>query len=494
MTTAMRSSKLFTRGLLSRGLSLSCAARILLRTPSRSAQLSTAAAPVRKLGQPTHETHPHLLKAGEVTPGITAIEYALRRSQLAASLPEGGIAVIPSSIIKYRSGPVFYEFHQDPDFFYLTGFLEPESVAVIEKTGPEGEHTFHLFVRGKEAHAELWEGSRTGIEGAMEVFNADKAYDVDHLQYHISPIIQAAKTVYVDVPSQSQSQHTVFFGATKGTTLISALEGKRTQPLKPAMHRLRITKSGAEATVMRKAGKMSGRAYNKAMAQDFLTEKDLASYLEYEFKAGGCDGSAYVPVVAGGENALTIHYTNNNNILRDGDLVLVDAGGHYGGYVTDITRTWPVSGRFTAAQKDLYNAVLTVQRNCVKLCRADAGLSLDEIHHVAEDGLRQELLRLGFDLSGNALGNVLFPHHVGHYVGVDLHDCGTYGRRAPLTAGQVITVEPGVYVPNNSRWPKHFRGMGIRIEDSVYVGEENPIVLSVEAVKEVDDIEALREE
>ncbi|KAF8243061.1 prolidase-like protein [Wilcoxina mikolae CBS 423.85] len=453
--------------------------------------LCTSTFSTLRLGQPTHETHPHLLKAGELTPGITSLEYALRRACLAASLPPGGVAVVPSASVKYRSGPVFYKFHQDPDFFYLTGFLEPEAVAVIEKTGADGEHLFHLFVRGKDAHAELWDGTRTGVEAAMEVFNADKAYDVEHMQFHIAPLLQNAKTVFIDVPTQSKSTCQFFSGGIKGTSLPTALEGKRTQPLRSIIHQLRAVKSGAEATLMRNAGKISGRAYNKAIGQHFTSEKDLCASLEYDFIRDGCDGSAYVPVVAGGRNALSIHYTSND--FRDGDLVLVDAGGQYGGYVTDITRTWPVNGKFTDAQRDLYSAVLNVQRNCVKLCRESAGVSLDDIHRVSEDCLRSELTLLGFDLSDGALSNILYPHHVGHYVGVDLHDCGSYGRVRKLQSGQIVTIEPGVYIPNDPRWPKHFRNMGIRIEDSVYVGEDHPIVLSVEAVKEIDDIEALRQ-
>lgn len=461
---------------------------------SCTAALQAAERCPRLLGQPTHETHPHLLKEGEVTPGITATEYALRRAQLASNLPDGAVAVIPSADIKYRSGPVFYEFHQAPDFYYLTGFLEPEAVAVIEKAGPEGQHNFHLFVRPKDAHAEMWDGARTGVDAAMEVFNADYAYDVAHLQHHIAPILARATIVYADLPPPQKTAHSTFFSTARGSTLTSALEGKHTRPLKQTMHQLRVSKSGAEAAVMRTAGKMSGRSYNEAMRRGFVGEKELADFLEYEFKKHGCDGSAYVPVVAGGENALSIHYTSNNSLFKEGDMVLVDAGGHYGGYVTDITRTWPVSGKFTDAQKDLYTAVLNVQRNCVKLCRETLGMSLDDIHRVSEVELREELRQLGFDLSGNALTDMLYPHHVGHYVGVDLHDCGTYGRVAKLKSGQVITIEPGVYVPKDDRWPKHFQGIGIRIEDTVYVGEKHPIVLTVEAAKEIVDIEALREE
>lgn len=242
---------------------------------------------------------------------------------------------------------------------------------------------------------------------------------------------------------------------------------------------------------MRLAGKASGRAFTNAMRRRWTKEKDLGAFLDYDFKVGGCDTTAYVPVIAGGQNALRIHYVRNDDVLKSDDLVLVDAGGEYGGYITDITRTWPVSGRFSAPQKDLYEAILRAQRSSVSLCRQDANMSLDKIHDVTMHSLRDGLKDIGFDMSGDAL-DVLFPHHVGHYVGLDVHDCPGYPRTEPLKAGQCVTVEPGIYVPDDARWPSHFRGIGIRIEDSICVQEESALVLTTEAVKEVVDIEALR--
>jgi intermediate cleaving peptidase 55 len=254
----------------------------------------------------------------------------------------------------------------------------------------------------------------------------------------------------------------------------------------------RVFKSEAEIANMRFAGKVSGRAFTNAMRRRFTKEKDLAAFLDYEFKIGGCDASAYVPVIAGGQNALAIHYVRNDDVLNEDEMVLVDAGGEYGGYITDITRTWPNSGKFTAPQKDLYEAILRVQRSSISLCHASANMCLDKIHDITEHGLREALKGLGFDMSGNAL-DILFPHHVGHYVGLDVHDSPGYPRTGVLRAGQCVTIEPGIYVPDDERWPAHFRGIGIRIEDSVCVQDENPLVLTTEAVKEVVDIEALRD-
>ena len=263
------------------------------------------------------------------------------------------------------------------------------------------------------------------------------------------------------------------------------------KPLRPLMNELRAIKSEAEIVNMRIAGQATGRAFTEAMRSSFEFEKDLRAFLDYRFVMHGCDGTAYVPVVAGGKNALSIHYVRNNDTIEDRSLVLVDAGGEYGGYVADLTRTWPNNGVFSDAQRDLYECVLNVQRKCVSLCKEDENTTLDMIHKVAEDGLRNGLKSLGFDMSGNAIDS-LFPHHVGHYVGLDVHDVPSYSRKQGLKDGHCITIEPGIYVPDDARWPAHFRGMGIRIEDSVCVRKSSTLVFTAEAVKEVVDIEALR--
>lgn len=443
-----------------------------------------------QFGQPVHETHPHILKAGELTPGITAQEYHERRARLAARLPENGIAILPAAEMKYRSGAVFYEFHQESNFLYLTGFLEPEAVAIIQKVGTADDYVFHLFLRPKDTRAEQWEGARSGEQAALDVFNADKSGNINKISDLLPPLIASASQIYTD-QIKPRSSFSSFFENSSQNSLVNMLKKADVKPLKPLLNDLRIMKSSAEVANMRKAGQISGRAYTDAMRQAWTKEKDLGNFLEYRFKAGGCDGSAYVPVIAGGIHANSIHYVRNDDVIKPDDLVLVDAGGEYGGYITDITRTWPVSGKFSAAQKDLYEVILNVQRSSVSLCHEDANVSLDKIHQITEQGLRRGLKDIGFDVDGNAM-DILFPHHVGHYVGLDVHDCPGYPRTGLLRAGQCVTVEPGIYVPDDERFPAHFRGMGIRIEDSVCVGESNPLILTTEAVKEVVDIEALR--
>ncbi|PBP25755.1 putative xaa-pro dipeptidase [Diplocarpon rosae] len=465
--------------------------RLLHANPQPRRTFASVRAADLQFGQPVYETHPHLLRPGEITPGISAQEYADRRAKLAASLPPNGIAILASSNTKYRSGAVFYEFHQEPNFLYLTGFIEPDAVAVIKREGISAEYTFHLFLRSKDARAEQWEGARSGEQAALDVFNADKSGDVNRLHTLLPPLISGASEVYTDILKCSDSNFFFRNQETPPNEFQRMIKNSKVKPLKPLMHELRITKSEAEIANMRLAGKFSGRAISNAMRRQWTKEKDLWAFLDYDFKANGCDTTAYIPVIAGGQNALSIHYVRNNDVLQDSQLVLADAGGEYGGYIADITRSWPINGKFTDAQRDLYEAILRVQRSSVSLCRESANMTLDRIHQITEQGLQDALKDLGFDMKSDTM-DILFPHHVGHYIGLDVHDCPGYSRSVPLKAGHCVTVEPGIYVPDDERWPANFRGMGIRIEDSVCVQHDSPLILTTEAVKEVVDIEALR--
>jgi len=449
-----------------------------------------------QFGQPVHETHPHILNHGELTPGIPALEYAHRRSRLANRLPKDAVAVLAAAEVKYRAPGIFYEYHQDPDFFYLTGFTEPGALAIVANGGSSDNHVFHLYVREKNPKAELWDGARSGTQAAIDIFNADETGDIERVKDILPAIMSNATEIYTDIKTVNPTRSALLrylFGISgeNEVTTTKAVDPGKFRPLRPVLNELRVFKSESEVVNMRQAGRASGRAFTESMKQPFSTEKSLSAFLQYQFKAQGCDGSAFVPVVAGGRNALSIHYTRNDDILRDGQLVLVDGGGEYGGYISDITRTWPINGKFSAPQRDLYSAILNVLRTCVSLCRESAGLSLDRLHSIAESNLKEQLTQLGFDVTGNAMG-LLFPHHLGHYIGLDVHDSAGYPRYVNLKAGQCVTIEPGIYVPDDDRWPESFRGIGIRIEDSVCVGDDGPIVLSAEAAKEIEDIEALR--
>ncbi|KAF4497457.1 xaa-Pro aminopeptidase [Fusarium agapanthi] len=461
-----------------------------LDTPaSRRAYAVVSAADLR-FGQPVYETHPHILKPNEITQGITAQEYADRRALLAQSMTEGSIAVLHAASLQYKSGAVFHQYRQESNFLYLTGWMEENAIAVIEKTGPEyGDYIFRMFVKPKNAREEQWNGYRNGVDAARDIFNADEAYTINEAEQLLPKILKSAKLIYADSPP---SKGSVASTATWLWGLISGRESRPSRtPLYSVMNKLRVVKSEAEVANMRIAGQISGRVITDAMRRPWKREKDLHWFLDYQFAVNGCEGPAYIPVVAGGERANCIHYTVNNSTFKEDEFILIDAGGEYGTYITDISRTWPASGRFTPAQHDLYQAILNVQRSSVSLCRESSKLSLEDIHNVTARGLVDQLRGIGFNVN---MANIdqLFPHHVGHYIGLDVHDCPGYSRHETLRKGHCVTIEPGVYVPHDDRWPAAFRGMGVRIEDSVCVDDDSPYILSTEAVKEIDDIEALR--
>lgn len=261
-------------------------------------------------GQPLHETHPHLLRYGEITPGISAVEYAERRLRLARSLPPNSVAVLAASDIKTRSGAVFYKFHQEPNFFYLTGFNEPTAVAVIEKKGDAPtDHAFWLFVRPKDTLKEKWEGSRSGIQAAQDVFNADEAEDIGAISKILPDILNDATHILTNIVAQPRDRSTfmkMISGAAPAMSpqrLLELLGARNVKPLTPYVNELRAFKSDAEIVNMRTAGRASARGFTDSMRQEWHTELDLEGFLEYQFKKNGCEQSAYVPVIAGGEVA-----------------------------------------------------------------------------------------------------------------------------------------------------------------------------------------------
>jgi len=272
---------------------------------------------------------------------------------------------------------------------------------------------------------------------------------------------------------------------------VEALSGNKRKPLAPEVGRLRTIKSRWEQGVMRAAADISGRAHAKTMrfSRPGISEAALAAHFEYNCSLSGSQRLAYVPVVASGPNALIIHYTSNNHILREGEMVLIDAGCEYNGYASDITRTYPSSGTFTPAQAELYTALLSAQKALCALCTESSGISLHGLHRRSCQLLKRELNQIGFGLQTGDLERVLYPHFLSHPIGIDLHESSHFDRSGGLKEGMVVTIEPGVYVPPSKNFPYHFRDMGIRIEDEVLVGKDYATVLSVNAPKEIGDVE-----
>lgn len=469
-----------------------------------------------KTGQPLHETRPHIIpKSGQLTPGIHALEYYQRRMALAKEMPRNSAAILVGNKVQFSSGAVFYEFQQDNDLYYLTGWLGPDVVAVIEKvndTGTDEDVVFHMIVPPKNEATDLWEGDKNGLEGAFDYFNADEVHELNRLDSVLKEIINRNEVIYYDDKNKCRNmsgasgKFSLFFGfghsASHGNimNMLSAAR-KPNRLLKFVLAQHRLVKSDAEIAVMHKAGKISSRAINTAIArvgleEPFLTEKVLAQYLEFAFVRGGCDGQAYIPVVASGENALTIHYTRNDDLLYKDETVFVDAGGKLGGYCADISRAWPNSPQgFSDAQKDIYSVVLNANKLCIDKCYESPSTSLQTLHEMAVTSLTSDLRQLpGFgDVLRSDVSRELFPHYIGHHLGLDLHDVPSVSRLAQLKKGNVITIEPGLYVSMSDKWPKHFRGIGVRVEDDIAVGKTSKDVLNLTSlcVKEIADIEAL---
>ncbi|KAI5809110.1 peptidase M24, structural domain-containing protein [Peziza echinospora] len=474
-----------------------------------------------RFGQPVHETHPHLIAPGDLTPNISAVEYHDRRTALTALLPQNSIAIFPSAALQYRSGPVFHEFHQDPDFLYLTGWLEPSAACgIIESLGPvgDGEYRFWMFVPEKDQKREQWDGPSSGTIAARDVWNADEARDVGQLEKVLKELLSGGgggaeggrrREVYLThtptmtAPSISSSQLTIAQIVSK-TVHYHPAAPPMIHPLTPLTHSLRLRKSEGEVKNMRIAGKIAGRVYNQMMARKWRSEKELWAFLDYGFKMGGADREAYLPVVAGGANACHLHWTRNNELFRENEMVLIDAGAQYSNYITDISRTFPLAKSYTPLQASLYQAVLTVQKHLLAhLSNLPPGggagaTSLNTLHALSKHLLTAELRQLATprfpNLTESLVDSTLYPHFVGHYIGLDVHDCKTVRNSIELGPGMCIAVEPGLYVPyGDERCPKELWGMGVRVEDSVALLEGGGIkVLSVEAVKEVVDVEALR--
>ncbi|KAK6459556.1 peptidase M24, structural domain-containing protein [Scheffersomyces xylosifermentans] len=471
-------------------------------------------------GQPTHETRPHYLPtAGNITPAISAIEYYNRRLELAKKMPARSVAILVGSDVKYSSGSVFYDFQQNTDLYYMTGWLEPNSVAIIEKlkdNGDEEDVQLHMLVPAKNRQTELWEGERSGLQGAYDYFNADLVEDIDKARPYIEQLLSRNDHVFWDdksatgskgVSANVASRFSSFFSIGDSNSNSDSIAGiirkskLSVHPLSGKIAEQRSVKSLAEIKVMHVAAQISSRAINKAMAKvgsdsPIYTEKTLAKYLDYQFVKGGCDKQAYIPVVASGKNALTIHYTRNDDLLYRDEMVFVDAGGKLGGYCADISRTWPnTPAGFTDPQRDIYEAVLNTNRKCIDMCDESRDVSLHDIHEFSVKSLLEELKNLtGFQgITSQDVSRTLYPHYIGHHLGLDLHDIPSVSRFKKLVEGNVITIEPGLYIPQDDKWPKHYQGIGVRVEDDIVVGKTNDEIINLSSgcVKEVADIESL---
>jgi Xaa-Pro aminopeptidase len=430
------------------------------------------------------------------------MDYAKRRKAL-IERTGGAAVVLPTSPERVRSRDTHYRYRPDSDFLYLTGFPEPEAVLVLTPGHPE--HETVLFVRPKDREREIWDGFRHGPEGAVEAFGVDAAFDIAELRDRLGGLIAGQERLFWPIGEDAA------FDAQMFSTLRSLGATRRTPDraphlfgnVRPALHRMRMTKDAAELAVMERAGALAARAHVEAMAatRPGMMEYELEAIIEGTFRSGGASGPSYGTIVAGGPRACVLHYTENDQRLADGELVLVDAGCELGWYAADITRTWPVGERFSGPQRALYEVVLAAEIAAIDDARA--GVTNRDLQAATVRRLTEGLVALGI-LSGDVDELVearaherFYMHGVGHYLGMDVHDVGVYlaaeDEGEPLTPGAVITIEPGLYVsPTESDVPEAFRGIGIRIEDDVVITDDTPRILTSGVPKTIDDIEALR--
>jgi len=429
-------------------------------------------------------------------------EHRHRRRRLLAGLGPGGLALLAAAPERVRNGHTHYPYRQSSDFSYLTGFPEPEALLVLVPGRKEGEVV--LFCRPRDAERELWEGGRAGVEGAVARYGADQAFPIAELDTELPKLIAdrdrlhypLARDADLDLKVMGWIQR-VRAQARAGVRAPTALVN-----LDALLHEERLIKDKAEIKLMRQAARVSAEAHRRVMR--FCRPGSWEYELEAEFAracaAGGARHLAYPTIVGGGANACTLHYAENSQRLRDGDLVLIDAGGEFEGYAADITRTYPVNGRFTPPQRELYELVLAAQ--AAAIAKVVPGNRWIEPHEAAIKTLTRGLVELGLLKGGRkALPKLIreeaykpyFMHRTGHWLGMDVHDVGDYKREGDwrrFEPGMVLTVEPGLYVAlDREQAPPKFRGIGIRIEDDVLVTPEGQEILSHQAPKTVAEIE-----
>ena len=415
-------------------------------------------------------------------------EYAKRRAQLFEKLAVGSMAVLPAAEEQYRNGDVAYPFRQASDFYYLTGFSEPGAVLVLLKTAQAQKYI--LFCEPACPAKAIWIGESAGLEGAKAQFGADEAYALEALETQMPALLAGQHTIYYSLGQQmSWDRRLIKWAHPKDY----ASKRKRAGfvDLIGLISEARLIKSAAEIAWMRRAITVSVQAHVQLMQQCAAGrwEYELEALFAYACAKQGCRSLAYPSIVGGGVRACTLHYVNNDQPLKAGDLVLVDAGAEHQGYAADITRTFPVSGTFSADQSDLYNVVLEAQLAAIALIQP--GTPWDALQAIIIQKLTAGLIALGILTEIKKL----YPHGSGHWLGLDVHDVGAYkiGDTArALEAGMVLTVEPGLYIPVHCegvdpRW----WGIGIRIEDDVLVTETGHEVLSAALPKTIEAIESL---
>ncbi|WP_413401301.1 Xaa-Pro aminopeptidase [Pseudoalteromonas sp. KJ71-7] len=430
---------------------------------------------------------------------IQKSEFKARRERLLAAMDNNSIAIIPAAIELTRSRDTHYPFRQDSDFFYLTGFNEPDAVLVLCKNS---DTPSLLFCLDKDKLAEVWHGRRIGFEKAQSEYLFDKTYALSELNEQLLNLVNGQQILFY-----AQGTYPAFDGKVFSmlNTLRSAPKKGDAAPstikdIRPLLHEMRLFKSPSEINIMREGCEISARAHMRAMRFPHVgaTEFQLEAELHHHYAMNGAPHPAYGTIVGSGDNANILHYTQNSDVLNNGDLVLIDSGCELQGYAADITRTFPVNGKFSTEQAALYNIVLKAQE--VAFSEIKPGGLLSQANKLAMQVLTQGLLDLGIltgdfdELMAQGACKEYYMHGLGHWLGLDVHDVGDYkvnNQERVLEPGMVLTIEPGLYISKDSNAPQKYQGTGIRIEDNLLVTDSGHDNLTISVPKTISEIEAL---
>jgi Xaa-Pro aminopeptidase len=435
-------------------------------------------------------------------PAFSATDRAIfteRRARLAALMPPGSVALFPSAPVANRNNDVDHEYRQDSDLFYLTGFEEPESLGVLKRD--DDGHCFEMVVRPKDREREIWDGRRAGVEGAVADYGADSARPTAELTQAVEAalagrdVLVYALGAHPDVDPLVLKLMTKFRGkkrkAPSGPTTVLDIG--------PLVHEMRLFKSKREIEFMQGAADITVAAHTAAMRalKPGMNERAVQAVIEGTFRVMGSPRNGYPCIVAGGTNATILHYNENNQAVPAGGLLLIDAGAEENYYTADVTRTFPADGRFTEAQRAVYQVVLDAQLASIECTRP--GYTVDDVHQASIKALTQGMVEIGLlegdvdELIKTDAYKRYYMHGTGHWLGMDVHDVGDYktdDKSRSLEPGMVMTVEPGLYIAvNDDKAPAQYRGIGVRIEDDVVVTEGAPLVLTQGCPKTVEAIE-----
>ena len=428
-------------------------------------------------------------------------EFARRRKRLMSLMGENSIAIIPSAREVVRSRDTHYLFRQDSDFWYLTGYNEPDSVLVLLPGREHGEVV--LFNRERDPVQETWHGRRSGQDGAIERHGVDDAFPINDIDDILPGLLEGRERIYYALGANAEfDQHVMaWINTIRGKVRQGALAVGEIIDLRHYLHEMRLFKSAAEIKAMRHAGAVTAKAHARAMgfAAPGRTEAQVEAELLHEFAMNDCRHAAYNCIVAGGANGCILHYNENDQPLVDGELLLIDAGAEYQGYAADITRTFPVNGRFSKEQRAIYELVLKAQAAALSVIKPGTPWKL--IHETSVAVLTEGLRELGIlkgklkELIAKDAHRPYSLHKTGHWLGLDVHDVGDYqigGESRVLEPGMVLTVEPGLYFPPGMKGlAKKWQGIAVRIEDDVLVTKTGHEVLTDGVPKDPDAIEAL---